>query len=397
MTTTPGRCAMPLETTEWETVKEWALVYLFKTLDPHTALERAGFATAFVTRLKLTARPADNAAELVGESLRSIPGQVALLEALLRTGLADHEDAHMAGDFLARLREDARTHGSEDPFGRYLLKNGTEAFLDRENLRTELRTFLTNPHTAVLVVDGEPDSGRSYTYTFIRHIGQHRGFRPVRVILDPASTAGRVLAQLAAFVEADTALSPAPPGATGLDDLLPTRYSAVLRVVREATDPEAPVWFVLDECDRLDPGSDVWELIGQLARAVSEYEPRPGEQPPRLVLLGYSEAARPLPHDLRNSIQRDRARVAGPAELRTLLAHCFREVPPPVRFRELAPQEREAALTELAEVALAEVLHAVGEPGDRAGPACGGARERDSYMRRLCSAVEGAVRVYRAL
>lgn len=396
---------MPLETTEWETVKEWALVHLFKTLDPHSALERAGFATAFVTRLKLTARPADNAAELVGESLRSIPGQVTLLDALLRTGLAEHEDAHMARGFLARLREDAETHGSQDPFGRYLLKNGTEAFVDREDLRKELRSFVANPHTAVLVVDGEPDSGRSYTYTFIRHIGQHHRFRPVRVILDPASTAVRVLGQLAAFVEADSALSPArspvlspaPPGTSGLNDLLPTRYSAVLRVVREATDPEAPVWFVLDDCDRLDPGSDVWELIGQLARAVSEYEPKPGEQPPRLVLLGYSEAARPLPHDLRNSIQRDRARVAGPAELEAFFTRCFQEVPPPVRFRDLGPQEREAALAELAQVALTEVLHAVGEPREGAAPEDGDARDRDCYMRRLCSAVEGAVRVYRAL
>ncbi|WP_236245718.1 hypothetical protein [Streptomyces sp. CC210A] len=384
---------MPLQSTEWATVTTWARDFLLQTPDPHSALDLAGFPRDFVAALPLTARPDHNATALVHASRRTIAGQVALLEALLRSGLRDLEESRRAEQYLALLREDERLHRSRDVFRTTVLRNGTEVFLDREGLRENLRSFIGDAHTAVLVVDGEPDSGRSYTYTFLRHLAQHHGFRPARVVLDQTSTAGRVVRRLAAFVTDPRAGAPPlpVPAGSGLNDPLPSLDDTVHEVVRRATGSEDVFWFVLDDCDRLDPASDVWELIGQLARAVYAFEGTHREQAPRLVLLGYSESARPLPYELRGSVVRDRSHPAGPAELRAFFARYFRDEPP-ARLAGLADGEREPALADLVDVAVEEVLAAVGDPQPAAAPAGG-----ESYMRRLCTAAEGAVRVYRAL
>lgn len=370
---------MPLNTTDWDTVTAWVRTYLLDTTDPHTELRQAGFSAEFIAALPLTSVSAENARALVQASRRTLRLQRELLEVLVRLDrLATHPDATQARDLLARLREEERAQRSQDVFRSMVLKCGTEVFLDREDLRGRLRTFVEGPDQSVLVVDGEPDSGRSYTYTLIRHIARHHGFRPARVILDQTSTASRVVRRLATFVADPRAGAAAPPEPASLDE-------AVHQVVHRATGAEDVFWFVLDDCDRLDPGSDVWDLIGRLALAVYEHEPVRRDQAPRLVLLGYSESARQLPYELRNCALHDRARIAEPADLRIFFDQYFHEQPPE-RLAALAAQERESALSELVDLALEEVLGAVG-----AGP------PGESYMRRVCTAVEGAVRAYRSL
>lgn len=440
---------MPLETPEWDKVTEWVREYLLDSTDPYVQLRHAGFAPEFIGGLPLTAVSSHNARALVQASRRTIDGQVRLLRALvLNDRLRVLPYVRDAEEYLARLERDAEAHTSQDVFRTQVLRGGAEVFLDREDLRETLRAFVADGHKSVLLVDGEPHSGRSYTYAFIRHVAQHQGFRPARVLLDPTTTATKVVRRLAAFVS-DPRAGVVPPVATDLDDPLPALEEAVHWVVLQATGAEDLFWFVLDDCDRLDPGSDVWDLISRLALAIYEHQPVRGAQAPRLVLLGYGEAMRQLPYELRHSLCRDRARSAGPDDVRAFFERYVREQPPP-SLAALAAEEREAALAGLVDVAVEEVLAAAGDadggtpgrpggpggpggpagpygpagpggpdgphgpygpagpgsphgpygpadPGSPYGPCSPYGPGGECYMRRLGTAVEGAVRVYRAL
>ncbi|MEU9119822.1 hypothetical protein AB0C96_08170 [Streptomyces sp. NPDC048506] len=375
---------MPLTETEWDLVTTWVQSYLLDTTDPHAQLAQYDFPQDFIGGLPLTHVSADNARALVRTSRADIQRQLRLVEALTRVDrLAVLPDIVKAQEFLERLREDARAHTAQDTFRTCVLKNGTEAFIDRQDLRETLRRFIADPDKFVLLVDGEPGSGRSYTYNFLRHIGQHSGFRPVRVTLSRTSTAAKVVRRLADFV-ADPGAGTAPLNPTELNDLLPSIDEAAHWVAGRATAVEERLWLVLDECDKLDPSSDVWDFIGQLAMAIYEHAAVRGDQAPRLVLLGYGRSMRQLPYDLRGNICWDTARAAEPQDLRAFFDQAFHETPAPSLG---SGGFRETSIAELVDVAVEEVLHA---------SATGGA-ESEGYMRRVCTAAEGAIRVYQSL
>ncbi|MFF5761872.1 trypsin-like peptidase domain-containing protein [Streptomyces tanashiensis] len=378
---------MPLTETEWGLVAGWVRDHLLDTPEPRDRMLRAGLPADFVEDLPLTPDSGRNALIVVAAARRDIAHQRRLLSVLAGLdALAAIDDPHAfeqgaeARNLLTRLREDERLRRSpRDPFRSMLLKHGTEAFLDRRELREKLRDFLADPEQTVFVVDGPPDSGRSYTYELIRHLGQHCDFRPVRVTLSRTSTAARLMERLSAFVagpEADRI----PLNPTRLNDPLPCFEDAAHRIVARATAAEERFWLVLDDCDRLDPHSDVWDCIGVLARAIYEHTPVRGETVPRLVLLGYATTMRQLPYEIRKNECRDTTRLADEDDLRSF----FREF-----FTDGAPAGEDGAVRELTETAVAEVLRAVGSPDSTA--------DGDSYMRRLCTAVEDVVRLHRTL
>ncbi|MEU3747191.1 MULTISPECIES: trypsin-like peptidase domain-containing protein [Streptomyces] len=378
---------MPLTETEWGLVASWVRAHLLDTPEPRESLLRAGLPADFVQDLPLTPDPDRNALLVVGSARRDIAHQrrlLAVLSGLDALAAIDHPHAFEQGaearNLLTRLREDERLDRSpRDPFDSMLLKHGTEAFLGRTELREKLRGFLADPEQTVMVVDGPPDSGRSYTYEFIRHLGQHYGFRPVRVTLSRTSTAARLMERLSAFVAGhgadEVSLNP-----TRLNDPLPSFEDAAHRIVSRATAAEESFWIVLDDCDRLDPNSDVWDCVGVLARAVYEHTPVRKETVPRLVLLGYSTTMRQLPYEVRKNECRDTTRLLDEDDLRAF----FREF-----FGEFTAVHREAeddeVVHDLTETAVSEVLRAVDRPD-----------AEDSYMRRLCTAVEDVVRLHRA-
>ncbi|MFF1494687.1 hypothetical protein [Streptomyces sp. NPDC058304] len=368
---------MPLTETEWGLVTQWVAEYLLDTPDPHDRLDQHGFPPEFIGSLALTNKSGENAVTLVRASRKDIAAQLHLLEVLVSLDrLASLPDGNEAKRFQARLLEDANVHTSApDHFLAGVLKNGTEVFIDRADLRARLREFLADPEKTVLVVDGEADSGRSYSYNLIRYLGQHCGFRPVRVTLSRTSTAAQVIRRLAEFVgDRDPGISPL--NTTQLNDPLPSVDDAVHRIVGRATAAEERFWLVLDECDKLDANSDVWDCIGRLALAVYEYTPVQEETVPRLVLLGYGSAMRQLPYDVRKNECRDTARIAGPDDLRSFFLTFFAQTPEP---------RGTAGVEGLADAAVATILDAAQRPGD------------DSYMRKICTAAERTVRLYLSL
>ncbi|MCX5394375.1 trypsin-like peptidase domain-containing protein [Streptomyces sp. NBC_00094] len=380
---------MPLTETEWGLVASWVRAHLLDTSEPRERLLGAGLPADFVQDLPLTPDADRNALLVVGAARRDIAHQRRLLAVLADLdALAAIDDPHAfeqgaeARNLLTRLREDERLSRSpQDPFRSMLLKHGTEAFLDRTELREKLRGFLADPEQTVLVVDGPPDSGRSYTYELIRHLGQHCDFRPVRVTLSRTSTAARLLERLSAFVSAPGADADAfPLNPTRLNDPLPCFEDAAHRIVGRATAAEDRYWLVLDDCDRLDPNSDVWDCIGVLARAVYEHTPVRKETVPRLVLLGYSTTMRQLPYEIRKNECRDTTRLVDDDDLRAFFAEFFREF-----TSSTGDPADEGILSDLTETAVSEVLRAVDRPD-----------AEESYMRRVCTAVEDVVRLHRA-
>ncbi|MEU9999916.1 trypsin-like peptidase domain-containing protein [Streptomyces sp. NPDC050848] len=368
---------MPLTDTEWGLVTNWVRESLLDTPDPSTRLRGAGLSPEFVAGLVLTPDRDANARLVVGAARRDIAHQRALvsiltgLDALTAAGNAE------ARSLLSRLREDEELlRSARDPFDTLVLSNGTEVFIDRAELRQKLRGFVADPEQTVLVVDGVPDSGRSYSYRLIRHLGQHCGFRPVRITLSRTTTAARLLERLTDYV-AGPGADRSPLNPTQLNDPLPSIDDAVHRIVSWATAAEERFWLVLDECDKLDPTSDVWDCVGKLALAVYEHTPVRQDAVPRLVLLGYSPTMRQLPYDIRKNECRDTARVVTEDDLHGF----FREF-----FTEERPTQDPTTLARLVEVAVTGVLRAVDT-----------ADSTDSYMRRVCTAAEEAVRLSRTL
>ncbi|MGO4630650.1 trypsin-like peptidase domain-containing protein [Streptomyces sp. 2RAF24] len=375
---------MPLTETEWGLVTSWVRDHLLDNPDPRRGLLRSALSRIFVADLPLTPDRDENARRIVGAARKDIGHQRRLLATLARLDSLDRLDAKDAAgrgtelrSLLGRLREDEEVaHSERDPFSTVVLRDGTAVFIDRAELREKLRGFVADPEQTVLVVDGEPDTGRSYTYHLIRHLGQHCGFRPVRVTLSRTTTAARLVGRLDEFVT-EPGIDGIPLNPTQLNDPLPSIDDAVHRIVSRATAAEERYWLVLDECDTLDPNSDVWDCIGKLALAIYEHTPVRAQTVPRLVLLGYSSAMRQLPYDIRKNEVRDTSRAADADDLRAFFGQFFRESPTP-------PEDE--LLPGLVESTVTEVLRAV----EAADPV-------DSYMRRVCTAVEETVRTYLAL
>ncbi|NXY94948.1 ATP-binding protein [Streptomyces sp. BR123] len=368
---------MPLRDTEWILVIDWVRDHLLDTPDPHNRLTGCGFSRKFVGSLELTPVAQVNAENLVRASRATIDSQVFLLGVVVNLPeLVVLPDIEKAREFRDRLAEDRRVHASDqDPFLAGLLRSGAEVFVDRQDLRERLREFLANPDLTVLAVDGEPDSGRSYTYNLIRFLGQHCGFRPVRITLSQTMTAAQVIRRLGGYVM-DRRDPVSALNAAQLNDPQSWMDDAVHEVVARATTVPERLWFVLDDCDLLDPGSDVWDCIGRLAQAIFDSAPGGDETAPRLVLLGYGPTMPQLPYDVRKNVCQDTARTAGPDDVEAFFRQFFTDPP---------ASDDEDELARLVELCATAVMGAAQAPGE------------GSYMRRLCEAAETAVRTHRSL
>ncbi|WP_063740641.1 AAA family ATPase [Streptomyces flavochromogenes] len=378
---------MPLTEPQWDIVTEWVGSYLLDNIDPHAALRTIGFDEAFIKSVSLTGRSGENAIGVVTAITRRKPKvrhQFRLVDGLIRQTevgvLAD--TAALAIEFRDVLQKDLEHDSSED--GHYrstVLEGGAEVFIDRAELRQSARRLVDDPRRMVLLVDGTPNSGRSYTFSYIRHLSHHCAFTPVRVVLSRTSTAAEVLQQLATWVAPDTSdhgTGLARLNATQLNDPQARLESDANSVVRWATASEERFWLVFDECDQLDVNSDVWDCIGKIARAI--YGNARPESAPRLVLLGHSPSMPHLPHEMRNYQCWDTARVLEEKDLRGFFNELFTGSPEPP-----GPSPDFEGVAALVDAVVSEVLRAARGPGE------------DSYMRRICTAAEAAVRVHGSL
>ncbi|WP_344467238.1 hypothetical protein [Kitasatospora kazusensis] len=314
-----------------------------------------------------------NARTLVSAARRSFELQIAVITALQGTVIGSQDpEAHQLAEFRGKLQRELHVRDSEDHFRSCALNGGHTAFIDRQDLRRTLQQFVDSTDKIVLIVDGEQDTGRSYTYELIRYLGQFKGFRPVVVPLGVATTAENVLQLLSRLLRADLN---GIPGRHSDSFLLAGAVDVFNRAVACSERP----WLVFDDCDKLDQNSDVWDFIGNLAEVIYQ-NVSPYYVIPRLVLLGYQGDGRSMPYPLRHSVLHDKAREAERADVRAFFNQHFTVAVP---RRESGEPYAEADIPGLVDVTVEEVMRAVRR---KAG-------NGESYMRRLCTAVEAVIHV----
>jgi hypothetical protein len=197
---------------------------------------------------------------------------------------------------LARERESAAraAAAASDPFSDTRLYRG-EAFLDRRKLRDALRRLASDQGPNVLVVNGPPGSGRSYTRALIEHAA--RRLATFEVAWIPLEEAGVKLEPdgLAWQIACKLGRRDAP---------VPARQSTGKRWAQDLAlwllslpRPSDPVWWILlDGFDDPDIPEDTIALVQNLALHICSGE---AQRRFRLVLLEYP---RPLPHSIRRAV-----------------------------------------------------------------------------------------------
>ena len=377
---------MLLDDKEWDLVRCLVTDHLTGTPDPDRTLER--YFPGEVADWPFSQDPARYAATVVESAqLASLsdphPLSIRLLQALLSIpAIKGSIQQPQVQGFLDRLLSAKELLDVCDPFRALILPGTGESFIDRTQTRA-LLALLAEPDPAkpepiamrVVGAKGAKNSGTSYTYSFILHLSASRGITPVRVMLSWSSTAEDIVRDLALHV-AERGGKPDPV----TDSVKQLRYWARWIVLQAARcNPRRRWWFVLDQCDELDPNSDAVELIAQLAVAIRETT-GPGLERPRLVLLGYDDrfADLQLP---RMQVYTDTVKPVGEAEVRDFFDCVFREIDR-TRRPGVAPDDEQIA--ELVEVAVRRAIEDAEKAEAKGTP----------YMQALGFAVEEAVNEY---
>lgn len=170
---------------------------------------------------------------------------------------------------LAKLAAAPAAAPDNDPFTASILDTG-QPFLDRLPTRTVLRTWTEPlPIKQVMVVDGPPKTGKSYTVEYVRHIIRHvasssgQGASDVRWVLvslerDQAASCGQgeLATELVDALGGDTTDMP-----TSDTNTTAWTKQLVTRVLREANSRGLRWWFVLDSFRSSRPGEHPpWQL-----------------------------------------------------------------------------------------------------------------------------------------
>ena len=202
----------------------------------------------------------------------------------------------------------------------------TGPFVDRDDLRPALEYL--HDHTAhptkkprILVVTGDPNSGKSHTKHLLNHLGVQYAFQPALVDFSrwtggevtPVHVGQRIAQRLKCTV---------PP--VGDEQL--TRWSMIFfdTVVPEIGN--AAHWLVID-FGRVNISKDVAEFIDELATQVTDAMPNM-----RLVLLGYTK---PLTTSAKRIVEQDSTREITETELSKFFAQFYSEYGPQLEDEEL--------------------------------------------------------------
>ncbi|MBI2689356.1 MAG: hypothetical protein HYX27_23875 [Acidobacteria bacterium] len=178
-----------------------------------------------------------------------------------------------------------------NPYTAEILDGGT-LFLGRDNLRTLVPQILQPNGQCVLRINGEPKSGKSHSFRFLKFLHlQSSGLVPIKMENPGPATPAEVVAETLI-----SRMGCAPENPPRLTNETPLRKGTLLAdwVLNLAlrTKP-SNWWFVLDNFDDASLPDDTKEFIRQLALQIANGL---GRSSIRLVLINYKSQ---LPHDLR--------------------------------------------------------------------------------------------------
>lgn len=375
---------MPLADHEWTLVRCLVVDHLVATATPADVLQTY-FPNDFA-RWKISQIPGQNADMLIRQArdaglVGAEPMAIRLLEALERLPTVKPlPDYAKVLEYLERLKADQARLSEADPYSDSVLTGSGQIFIDRHPVRESLRQLVDpppqRPEPLALRVTGERSTGKSYTFALIMHVSEPGRFRPAKVLLGRTSTAEDIVRELAVQVAGPSA-RPDPVD----DPSKRLRYWALWLVEQARRSlPDRPWWFVFDQCNELDPGSDAVELISQLALAIAEMSPDPGQRRPRLVLLGYNDnlADLPLP---RRQVSADKVERANGSDVRAFFHRVISRAS--LRSANEAALD-DAEVEEQVAIVVQQVLR-YAEEADRAG---------NCYMRALSVAAEEVLDAY---
>ena len=211
-----------------------------------------------------------------------------------------------------------------------ILLPGGRPFLNRQGLRWALRELLRTDGSRVLVVNGPPGSGKSYSLALVRYLAAVLNFPVAWVDLQAEVWPGYTPADLASALGRQMG---ADPGSMPTVQGSPGRWVHQLGdwLTAEAAREDGRWWFVLDGADQTDLPRETHDLIQYLAHQVAA-----AAFSLRLVLLGYEE---PLPLGIEERVLRDNIGPIGQADLWHFFARLFAQ-----EGLEYAPEAVEAAV-----------------------------------------------------
>jgi hypothetical protein len=225
------------------------------------------------------------------------------LEKLLTTAAEQPEQQDniklqaVTDSLLKRIREraGARWLESEDPYQACFLHN-SRPLVNRSTLRAAITALCSDEGIRVLVVNGDPISGKSYTLQYIVFLADK--FGNDRVYIDikdelqtsfgPDALARSIGLQLNLSPEEIRSIPASPQNARWVMDIRDWIIGASKR-------NGALWWIILDGFDHPDLPPETHQLIEHLMLHVEKVKP-----PVRLVLLSYR---RPIPRDIRRDIK----------------------------------------------------------------------------------------------
>jgi serine/threonine-protein kinase len=222
------------------------------------------------------------------------------------------DSTHRVQDGSAReelLLAIIRVQPESDPFQSYWPMS--KPFLDRRALRSGVRLAMGPEGPKILMVNGPPGSGKSYSSLLIRHVAeQTRAFDTLIVNFDqPERVADRpvdLAREIADGMGVSAGSMPAQRDTT-------SRFIHELArwLIQLARAGDKDWWWIFDGVSSQPISSDLKYLIEVLAREVVV------QADVRLILLGFDE---PLPANIERDVYREDLTEIGESEIRELIA-----------------------------------------------------------------------------
>ena len=224
---------------------------------------------------------------VIGHSILTVASQQARLDELIIAMWIDPSAPYAGTRLRALLGEGwGESHGLRepsdvavaDPLETVWLPNGAP-LVNRAQLRKGVRELLRPGGVRILVVNGPPGSGKSYSAAFIRGIGQATGeFKVAQVQHWPGSEPDYGPAELARDLGSQLGIEQRPTSAETSDWAY--YWMLVADLVGAATDSRESWWWILDGFSS-GGRQDIMEFILLLAEQAT------ANSDVRLVLLGY--------------------------------------------------------------------------------------------------------------
>jgi hypothetical protein len=246
----------------------------------------------FVQRLgiKRTAIDWDGSLSVVWGNVLETAAKRNLLRRLVQQA---RDDADIAAfhDQLQKLLDDASAEDEpapQSPFD-YCRANlvGRRPFVNRSEFRDKLVSLLTDDGDQVLIIDGPPSSGRSYSWYLISHVGRKSNlFHSYLIDLSKWSDTAAKPADVARIIASELGWPEPAVDLTAQDE---TTSRTLLSWIKGQAKAHKPVvWLVFDGLDRPNVAESTVRFIGDIATAAGNLELGAF----RVVLLAFG---RPLP------------------------------------------------------------------------------------------------------